>query len=83
MLQVRKLVIQLERTHRDARREISPATRKVTVAAVIANPCAGRHVADLSLRYDLGAEVAALPAARSIGAAFNHPSRARPNARLH
>lgn len=68
LMQVRKLVVQLEEIQREAGREVSPPTRKVTVAAVIANPYAGRYVDDLAPLYDLGAEVAALLAARGVAA---------------
>lgn len=68
LLQVRKLVIQLEEIQREAGREVSPPARKVTVAAVIANPYAGRYVEDLSPLYELGAEVATLLAARAVAA---------------
>ena len=37
-LQVRKIVIQLEETMQEMGREVSPPSRKVTVAAVITNP---------------------------------------------
>ncbi|MCX7234716.1 MAG: amino acid synthesis family protein, partial [Burkholderiales bacterium] len=47
-LQVRKIVIQLEETMQEMGREISPPSRKVTVAAVITNPYAGQYVQDLS-----------------------------------
>ena len=64
LLQLRKLVVQLEGDpHRDGPRG-EPAVAQQTVAAVIANPCAGRYVEDLSTLVDLGAEVAELLAAR-------------------
>lgn len=67
-LHVRKLVIQLEETHSEMGRPVSPASRKVTVAAVISNPLAGRYVEDLRELVDLGAEVAALLAERGVAA---------------
>ena len=51
MLQVRKLVIQMEETMRDMGRDVTPPSRKVTIAAVIMNPFAGRYVEDLSPLY--------------------------------
>jgi hypothetical protein len=68
LLQVRKWVVQFEEIEREAGRAVSPPARKVTVAAVITNPYAGRYVEDLSPLYDLGAEVAALLAARGVAA---------------
>jgi hypothetical protein len=66
MLAVRKLVVQLEETTRDAGRQVDPPTRKVVAGAVIANPYAGRYVEDLAPLYDLGAEVAAILATRAV-----------------
>ena len=68
LLQLRKMVVQLEEIHREAGRAVDPPTRKATVAAVITNPYAGRYVEDLSPLYELGAEVAALLAERAVGA---------------
>src|SRR5512143_1652140 len=66
LLKLRKLVVQLEETVTEMGREVNPAARKVTVAAVIHNPYAGRYVEDLSPMYALGAEVAALIARRGV-----------------
>ncbi len=68
LLEVRKVVVQVEETLRELGREVSPPTRKVTVAAVIRNPYAGRYVEDLSPLYELGAEVAELIAPRAVAA---------------
>lgn len=68
LLQLRKIVVQLEEVHSEANRAVEPPARKVCVAAVIANPYAGRYVEDLSPLYDLGADVAALLAARGVAA---------------
>ena len=56
-LQIRKIVIQIEETCLEIGREVSPPSRKVTVAAVITNPYAGQYVEDLSPLYALGAEI--------------------------
>jgi Amino acid synthesis len=74
MLQVRKLVIQLEETSREMGREVSPPSRKVTVAAVIHNPYAGQYVEDLSPLYALGAEVGKLLAERGVAALGVQPN---------
>lgn len=68
LLQLRKLVVQLEEVHIEMGRAVNPPARKVTVAAVIVNPCAGRYVEDLTTLVDLGAEVAELLAARGVAA---------------
>lgn len=68
LLQVRKLVIQVEEIWREMERAVEPPSRKVTVAAVIANPYAGKYVQDLSPLYALGAEVGKLLAERGVAA---------------
>lgn len=68
LLKLRKLVVQVEETHAEMDRPVSPPSRKVTVAAVIANPYAGKYVEDLTPLYDLGAEVSGLLAARGVAA---------------
>lgn len=65
-LRIRKLVAQLEEISFEQGREISPPTRKITVAAVIDNPFAGRYVEDLEPLYDLGGEVGGLLARRGV-----------------
>ncbi|MCP4430931.1 MAG: amino acid synthesis family protein, partial [Gammaproteobacteria bacterium] len=64
LLDIRKIVIQLEETHKEMQRPVSPASRKVTVAAVINNPYAGQYTEDLEPLYDLGKEVGGLLAER-------------------
>lgn len=68
MLQVRKLVIQIEEISREMDLQLKTPSRKVTVAAVIHNPYAGRYVEDLSPLYDVGAEVGKLLAERGVQA---------------
>ena len=53
--QIRRIVIQVEEIHQEIGRTIDPPARKVTVAAVINNPYAGKYVDDLESLYDLGA----------------------------
>ncbi|MEM7564579.1 MAG: amino acid synthesis family protein [Pseudomonadota bacterium] len=68
LLEIRKTVVQIEEINREMNREVEPAARKVTVAAVIKNPYAGQYVADLEPLYDLGAEIGGLLAARGVAA---------------
>jgi len=75
MLKVRKLVVQLEEILSERGRPVDPPARKVTVAAVIDNPCAGRYVQDLSPLYDIGAEVAGLLAQRGVAALGVQPDQ--------
>ncbi len=65
-MQVRKIVVQLEETYSEVGKAVSPPSRKVTIAAVITNPFAGKHVEELAPMYDLGAEVSALLAKRGL-----------------
>ena len=74
LLEVRKVVTQVEETLRDAGREVAPPARKAVAAAVVANPYAGRYVEDLSPLYDLGAEVAELLGARAVAALGVEPA---------
>jgi hypothetical protein len=64
--EIRKLVVQVEETHRDAGRAVDPPARKVVAAAVVTNPFAGSYVEDLSPLYDLGAELSGLLAERAV-----------------
>lgn len=68
LLDVRKVVVQVEETWRDMERTVVPRPRKVVAAAVIRNPYAGEYVEDLAPLYDLGADVAALLAERAVQA---------------
>ena len=53
--QIRRIVIQVEETHQEIGRTIDPPARKVTVAAVINNPYAGKYVDDgTALRFRRG-----------------------------
>jgi Amino acid synthesis len=67
-LVVRKVVVQIEETLREAGREVEPSRRRTVAAAVITNPLAGRYVDDLAELVDLGAEVGGLLAARAVAA---------------
>jgi hypothetical protein len=72
-MKIRKLVIQIEETLTDFGRPVEPASRKVTIAAVIANPFAGQYVEDLAPLYALGAEVSELLVKRGMEALGAEP----------
>ena len=59
-LKIRKIAVNIEETHREIEREISPATRKAVAVAVIENPFAGRYEDDLTVLMDIGAELGTL-----------------------
>jgi hypothetical protein len=67
-MEIRKIVVEVEETFRAAGRPVEPPARKAVVAAVVANPCAGRYVADLAVLETLGADVATVLAAQAIAA---------------
>src|SRR5688500_16306346 len=55
---IRKILVLKETIYADGGRDtIEPVTRTAGIA-VIANPCAGRYVADLTSMFDIGAELA-------------------------
>lgn len=66
LLDIRKIVVQLEEVAKENGRTVDPPARKVTVAGVIINPYAGRYVEDLTPLYDLGAEVSKVLTERGI-----------------
>ena len=66
LLRIRKVVVQLEEISEEMDKEVHPPSRKVTVAAVINNPLAGKFVEDLEVLYDLGAEISGILAERGV-----------------
>lgn len=68
LLDIRKIVIQIEETQKEMGMAVSPPSRKVTVAAVINNPYAGQYVEDLEALYNLGRDVSGLLAERGVQA---------------
>jgi hypothetical protein len=65
---IRKLVTFLEETRREMDREVSPPVRRAAAVAVIANPCGGRFVEDLSELIDIGEELGALLSESAVAA---------------
>ncbi|WP_332814064.1 amino acid synthesis family protein [Ramlibacter sp.] len=53
-INVRKWVLIVEDTNREAGRDVDPPLRKVAAIAVVENPFAGRYVEDLSPLVDFG-----------------------------
>ena len=66
--QIRKLVVQIDETHREMDRPVSPPTRRALAMAVIANPCAGRYVESLDELIAIGEELGALLGQRCVQA---------------
>ena len=73
---IRKIAVFVEETHREAGREIAPATRKAVAVAVIENPFAGEYVEDLTPLMDIGAELGGLLGERAVAALGITPAEA-------
>lgn len=73
---IRKLLVQVEETHREMGQPINPFTRRALAIAVIENPFAGRYVDDLSLLMDTGEELGGLLGERCVKALGIAPAQA-------
>ncbi len=67
-MEIRKIVSIVEETHREAGREVIPATRKAAAVAVIKNPFAGRYEEDLGQLMNAGEELGELLGRRAVEA---------------
>ena len=65
---IRKIAVNIEETHIEMDRAISPATRKAVAVAVIENPFAGRYAEDLSDLMEIGAELGSLLGRKCVDA---------------
>ena len=74
---IRKLFVIVEETHQEAGQTIAPPTRKAAAIAVIRNPHAGRHTADLSALIETGAHLGALLGQRAVAALGIAPADAQ------
>lgn len=75
-MKIRKIAVNVEETHREMGRVISPATRKAVAVAVIENPFAGVYKEDLSELMEIGAELGALLGEKCVAALGISPSEA-------
>jgi hypothetical protein len=75
-MQIRKLVTVLEETRQEMGQSIDPPTRKAAAIAVIANPCAGRYVDDLTELMDIGAELGGMLGRKCLDAMGIGPEKA-------
>jgi len=73
---IRKIAVNIEETHQEMGKSISPATRKAVAVAVIENPFATTYVEDLSDLMEIGAELGALLGRKCIEALGISPSEA-------
>ena len=74
---IRKIVTIVEETHTEAGQTITPPTRKAAAIAVIANPFAGTHTADLSPLITTGEMLGKLLGERAVAALGIKPSEAQ------
>ncbi|WP_144299389.1 amino acid synthesis family protein [Elioraea rosea] len=65
---IRKLLVTVEETHREADEALGPPTRKAAAVAVIGNPFAGRYAPDLEELVEVGAMLGQLLAERAVAA---------------
>lgn len=63
---IRRCVVTLEETRREADRDLAAPVRRVVAAAVIANPYAGRWADDLAALVEIGAELGMQLADRAL-----------------
>ncbi len=74
---IRKLIVQLDETHREMGRAIDPPTRRALAMAVIDNPYAGRYVEQLDELIAIGEELGALLGERCVQALGIAPAEAQ------
>lgn len=73
---IRKTLVVVEETHREAGQQVDPPTRKAVAVAVISNPYAGRFVEDLSVLMEIGAELGGCLGAKCVQALGIEPQQA-------
>ena len=73
---IRKIVVMVDETAIEMGRIVDPPTRRAVACAVIANPCAGRFVKDLSVLTEIGVELGDLLTRRCLKALGIRPEQA-------
>ena len=68
MIEIRKIVVQVDETHREMGQPISPPTRRALAMAVIKNPYAGRYSENLDELIDIGEQLGGLLGERCVRA---------------
>ena len=74
---IRKIAVWVEETHKEAGRDIAPATRKAVAVAVIANPFSGGYTEDLTPLMDIGADLGEVLGKRCVEALGITPEKAQ------
>ena len=73
---IRKLLVQVDETHREMGRAVDPPTRRALAIAVIQNPFAGHYEENLQVLIDIGEELGGLLGKRCVEALGIAPSAA-------
>ena len=76
MIDIRKIVVQVDETHREMGKPINPPTRRALAMAVIKNPYAGRYSENLDELIDIGEQLGGLLGERCVQALGITPSQA-------
>lgn len=74
--EIRKMVVQVDETHREMGQTIDPPTRRAVAIAVIANPFAGRYAENLDPLMDIGEELGKLLGEQCVSALGIAPGEA-------
>ena len=74
---IRKIIVQVDETHVEMGRAITPPTRRALAMAVIANPCAGRYEPDLDELIAIGEELGGLLGDKCVAALGIAPGEAQ------
>lgn len=73
---IRKLIVQIDETHREMGKSIDPPTRKALAIAVIENPYAGGYAESLDELINIGEELGGLLGNRCVQALGIQPEQA-------
>ena len=76
MLEIRKIVVQIDEIHREMGQPIIPPTRRALAMAVIKNPYAGRYCENLDELIDIGETLGGLLGERCVQALGIAPNQA-------
>ena len=74
---IRKIIVQVDETHLEMGKSISPPTRRALAIAVITNPYAGRYSESLDELITIGEELGALLGQKCVAALGIEPSAAQ------
>ena len=76
MIEIRKIVVQIDETHTEMGQPINPPTRRAVAMAVIKNPYAGHYCESLDELIDIGEQLGGLLGERCVQALGITPSQA-------